>query len=629
MKNLISLDIEVLCNYFLIVIKGLKSGKVLELDMYGADAVLSREQKCKLNYMLSNYTSFGFNSINYDMPLINLALTGANCKRIYEQSKDIIDNGRPSWMSYSKMGIEPKHHYDHFDLQEPAPAVMISLKNYGTRIGSKKLQEFYLDPHKPITKDEVDALKKYCINDVDVTIDLYNSIKDRIDLRIEMGKEYGLDLRSKSDPQVAEVIFKKELGVSNPPKSKVPKTITYKSPDFIEFKTPALQELHKLMETTPIEVNQGNGQPKLPKEWNKFIKPKIGNTVYKIGLGGIHSQEKSLVVEADEEYTIRNADIASMYPSVILELGLYPLSLGKKFLDAYRKIYDTRLEAKLKSAELKAQLKKLRRFMMRTRAEIEKEIAEVEKNLHYYETVNKGLKIFLTGSYGKFGSKYSYLYAPHLMLNVTLTGQLMMLMLIEDLEAKGFEVISSNTDGIEVKVKRTEVDLFETIVFDWELLTGMNMEHGEYKGLYAKDVNNYVALYDGYVKSKGLYGETTLSKGRSTPIVFEAIREFILNGTSLETTIKNCLDINQFVSARTVKGGAVWRDDYLGKMVRWYYSFQGSSMHYKPNGNLVPKTAEGNGVKPMMDLTDTLPLDLDYEWYISEAESKLADLGVE
>ena len=362
MKNLISLDIEVLCNYFLIVIKGLKSGKVLELDMYGADAVLSREQKSKLNHMLSNYTSFGFNSINYDMPLINLALTGANCKRIYEQSKDIIDNGRPSWMSYSKMGIEPKHHYDHFDLQEPAPAVMISLKNYGTRIGSKKLQEFYLDPHKAISQQQVKGLKDYCVNDVDVTIDLYYAIKKEIDLRIEMGKEYGLDLRSKSDAQIAEAVMTSEIKKitgNNLKKPTYPSgyKATYVAPDYIEFETYELNDLLNLVVNTKFEI-ASNGAVKMPKELNKKIK--IGNTTYKMGIGGLHSQEKSIVYESNDDFVMRNADFASYYPFIILNNNLFPKHIGEKFLDVYRRIVETRIKAKVRASEIEKELKELK-----------------------------------------------------------------------------------------------------------------------------------------------------------------------------------------------------------------------------------------------------------------------------
>ena len=94
-------------------------------------------------------------------------------------------------------------------------------------------------------------------------------------------------------------------------------------------------------------------------------------------------------------------------------------------------------------------------------------------------------------------------------------------------------------------------------------------------------------------------------------------------------TILDCKDINEFVSARTVKGGAVYKGEYLGKMVRWYYCGNGDSIHYSTNGNLVPKTAEGNGVRPMMDLTEEIPKDLDHMWYFNEAVSKLKDLGVD
>lgn len=57
-------------------------------------------------------------------------------------------------------------------------------------------------------------------------------------------------------------------------------------------------------------------------------------------------------------------------------------------------------------------------------------------------------KIVLNGTFGKLGSKYSFLYSPNLMIQVTITGQLALLMLIEALEAAGISVVSANTDGI-------------------------------------------------------------------------------------------------------------------------------------------------------------------------------------
>jgi len=596
MNKLICLDIEVLPNYFLIVIKGLQSNKYLKMDMYGAGTRLTKEQRSKLNSMLSKYTSFGYNSIKYDMPQINYALSGATCQELYENSVKIIEKNQPDWMTYRNLNIDPRP-YDHFDVMEPSPAVMISLKNYGTRVGSKKLQEFYLDPHTPITKDQVKGLTEYCENDVEVTVDLYKAIEDRINLRVVMGKEYGLDLRSKSDAQIAEAVITSELkkqGVTAK-KPELPNSFKahYQAPDYIKFKDKRLNELVEMLEDINFEI-ASNGAVMMPKILanHKIV---IGDTTYKMGIGGLHSQEKSVSVVSDENNVMRNADFASYYPFIILNQGLYPKHLGKKFLDVYRKIVETRLKAKAEGNKL----------------------------------VADSLKITINGSFGKFGSKWSKLYSPNMLLATTITGQLTLLMLIEQMESHGIPVISANTDGLEYFCPRDKVDLAEAIVFDLELLTGFEMEHGEYKALHAKDVNNYVAVYDGYVKSKGLYAETTLSKGRSTPIVYEAIREYLLNGTSFHTTITTCKDINQFVSARTVKSGGVWKDEYLGKMCRWYYSTEGDKITYSNNGNLVPKTAEGNGVKPMMDLTEDIPTDMDYDWYFDEAVSKLKDLGVD
>ena len=129
------------------------------------------------------------------------------------------------------------------------------------------------------------------------------------------------------------------------------------------------------------------------------------------------------------------------------------------------------------------------------------------------------------------------------------------------------------------------------------------------------------------IEAKGVYDETTLSKGRSTPIVYTAVRKYLLDGTKIEHTITECKDINEFVSARTVKGGGVYEGNYLGKMVRWYYSTASKGcISYKTNGNKVPKT---DGCKPMMDLTSDIPDDLDLIWYFDEAIEALKNLGVD
>lgn len=315
--------------------------------------------------------------------------------------------------------------------------------------------------------------------------------------------------------------------------------------------------------------------------------------------------------------------------------------------------------------------------MMRTRKEIEDEIKEVTELYGKAKVMNEGGKVQITGSYGKFGSAYSFLYSPKLMLTVTLTGQLYLLMLIEKLESKGFKVVSANTDGIEMLYKKDKDEKLRKIVGKWEKKTKMEMEYGEYLKLYSRDVNNYVAVYDGYVKAKGVYGEPELSKNSEYPIVFEAIREFLLSGKPYTSTILECTDIRQFLSSRAVTGGGIYsstkykdtdefikyqkdaleyyggfgsgraginkalekRNDeyhklqllesgdysYLGKVVRWYYSTNGANIYYKKSGNKVPKT---DGATPMMDLVDGIPKDLDYNKYFELCSKHIKELGI-
>lgn len=592
MNNLVALDIECLPNYFLIGFKGVESGKVMSFEAYGENARLSYVDQQKIKSILKSKTTFGFNSEKYDMPMIAYALEGATCKQLHEMSTTLIEGNVAHWMVMRNMNLTLPQ-CDHFDICEPSPAVMISLKNYGTRIGSKKLWEFFVDPHQSVDYDTAMKIKEYNENDLDVTIDLYNAIKDRIELRVQMGKEYGMDLRSKSDAQIAETVITSELlklGVeAKKPELSSSYKARYKAPAYIKFETPQLQQLLQDVEATEFKL-LSNGAVKMPDTLaNRKIV--IGNTTYKMGIGGLHSQEKQLSVTSNETHVMRNADFASYYPFIILNNNLAPKHLGKKFLTVYRSIVERRIKAKRENNTL----------------------------------VADSLKITINGSFGKFGSKYSKLYSPDLLLATTITGQLTLLMLIEQFEAKGIPVVSANTDGMEYFCPRDKVELAEAIVFDLELDTGYEMEHGEYLGLYARDINNYIAKYDGKVKAKGIYAETSLSKGLQTPVVFEAVRKYILDGTRLEDTIRNCTTVNDFLSARTVSGGSIWRDRYLGRMVRWYNAVDGDVITYKKNGNKVPKTDKAY---PMMDMSAELPSNLDYDWYINEAVEMLQDLGV-
>lgn len=286
-------------------------------------------------------------------------------------------------------------------------------------------------------------------------------------------------------------------------------------------------------------------------------------------------------------------------------------------------------------------------------AEIKARIAAKKAELLSVQAKDKGYKVSLNGCFGSLGSRFSFVYAPHLMISVTLTGQLALLMLIERAETAGIPVVSGNTDGVVFKLPRDDFEGIEKdrllggplaeITGDWEKATGFDLEFNEYAALYNQSVNSYFAIKaNGGHKRKGplanpwssdpadndLRGQ--LMKNPQMTICSDAALARIKHGTPLRDTIFGCRDIRQFITVIKVTKGATWRGKYLGKTIRYYWSTDGEAVYEdKPNegtGNYkkVPKT---DGARELMRLPDDFPDDIDYERYVEEADRILHELG--
>jgi len=357
-KNIVVLDLEVSKNYFLIGMKLLETGKVLQID---TQTTLTKEQKDTVRKILTNSTLITFNGLRYDMPILLRALSQTiTTKDIFEMSKRMIEENIPPYRVYNEFDIDTMRGVDHIDLNEPAVGVFVSLKGYGARMHSKKLQDLPYAYDKVLTDEEIDVIRKYNINDLDTTIDLFNAIRDRIELRVSISEQYGLDMRSKSDAQIANALLdadiKKQTG-SKPRKPPVPKTVKYIPPSYITFESTQLNELLNFVSTTTFDINQGNGNVVLPDELKK-LDLVIGGVKYTIGIGGIHSVVKKMVIEPKDDELLIDADVQSMYPSIIIQNNFLPKHIGKPFLDVYTDFYNKRLDP---VTGAKAMLKKLKK----------------------------------------------------------------------------------------------------------------------------------------------------------------------------------------------------------------------------------------------------------------------------
>ena len=592
MRN-VYIDAECYKDYFLLSALNASSGKIIDVEMYPGKEL---DTKTLASIMNQNKT-ISFNGLGYDLYIIVAALQGFNNQALKKLSDSIIQSNKPSWMIARDNNLDIPSNWDHIDIME-LPLGRSSLKIYGGRLNAPKLQDLPIKPDASITPDLREPMRRYCHNDLHTTQLLAQALKKQIGLRVSMSKEYGMDLRSKSDAQIAETVIKSELKKitgKNYKKPDVPEghNFHYQDPDIIKYEDRGMRDIFRRILKTPFELG-GNGSVILPA-WLKENINLCGNS-YKMGIGGLHSCEKSQYIEPSDNQLLFDLDVASYYPNIILQQQLAPSALGKPFLKVYQSIVERRIAAKKAG---------------------DKSTADT-------------LKIAINGSFGKLGSKYSFLYAPELLIQTTVTGQLALLMLIEMVSNTGARVVSANTDGIVILCDKSQERAVLEQAFEWELETSYELERTDYKALASINVNNYTAAtIDGKVKGKGVFAKGGLAKNPDCKIIYEAVAAFLSEGVPLDKTINGCKDLTKFIMLRRVNGGAVWMGQELGKAVRYYHSsdplLAGESINYVTNSNKVPKSL---GCRPAMDLPDQFPDDVDLQLYFDKAEKLLREVGL-
>lgn len=653
-------DCEIVPSHYLACMRSVETRKEKSLWGHKPDD-MERLRKLLNN---PNFTWVGFNIINFDMPLAAYAAAGASVEELKQMANHIIANKSPAWMTYRDFGIE-KPRCEVIDLMNVAPGVMVSLKLYGARMGSPNLQDMPFHHDDWLDEEQAETLAQYCFNDLDETERLFNRLIDDIDLRREVGKQYGIDLLSKSDAQMAEAIIISELGLQRAGLPPIPQHVRYKAPWFIAPQSKMLKDIVAKLEAHRFTIKQSNGAVELPDFLTSPLF--IGNGIFQMGIGGLHSQHDICVDhQARDNWVIRDADVGSYYPNILLNAEYVPRGLGQRFIDLYRSIVAKRLKAK---ADLKTMDKEADSLFSEAQLLIRKLRKKLLKVL-----VGSG-KIQANGTFGKLGSCFSKIYSPDLMLAITVTGQLYLLILIEHLVDMGLEILSANTDGITYAGTPELVERATEFILYYGEQTAFEFEFADYRRLSMKDVNNYVAVKtNGELKVKGLYAGAGLMKNPTNEVCTLAVQAYLATGRPVASFISEHLTLENFpdfLQARTVNGGAriytttEFIQDWelvsprnwvsrstgkkvpdrvsmpkafevgvdpinLGRVPRWYYSTSSEPQHrfglrYNKGDNLVPKSSNS---EVCMALPDAIPADLDIARYIYEANAHLYNMGV-
>lgn len=578
-------DIECYRNYFLVVFY---DEKPIYFETY---THLSDAQINEIYKIIRNNTIVGFNSKYYDIPILFLALKGFITSKLKEASDELIVNKVKHWILLRNFGFLSQPKWDTIDAKELCPKLTTgeSLKMFGGRVHTECLQDLPYDPSSEISQDMASNLLKYCINDCLITKDVFSVVKENLEVRCLLSQQYEMDLRSSSDSSMAEAVFRKILNIQKSDFYTLYEKntkLSYEPYKGINFKLEKFKNVLEEIKLCSFIVEdyrlKGNTNILLDLDYVNFS----------IKQGGIHSNEKSCHFISNDNNIIVNVDVASYYPNLMVNYDIYPNQIGNNLTNLLKKFITDRLRAKKEGNK----------------------------------PVSDSLKILLNSIFGRLGYQYSIFFDIQKLINVTMTGQLLLLVLIERFFTNNIKIVSANTDGVVCNLPKEKLNDFKNICSNWEQEYNLTLEHTFIKKLYIRDVNNYFEIdSNNNFKGKGIFSSDTI---RNTPfgrISVEAVVAYLLENKSIFDTINRCKDIKKFVFVKTVSGGGHWNGDYVGKVVRWYHSHNGFNIKTSKYYNVSCSEL----AKPLMTLPKELPYDLNINAYVLDAYNILKSLIID
>ena len=505
-----------------------------------------------------------------------------------------------------------------------------------------------------IINEYIPPMMYYNKNDCFIGCEIVRLYIDEIRLRYTISYSYKVNVLSASRSKMADILFSKfysEFSGLHPSqwKGKITErsALSFKKVIFnsIKFKTPALQEmLEEMKQIVIFSIGKKALKDVAPKYSNfKYLKSDINNAwfeitinnlTYSIATGGLHSQDVPRVListwDGASSFTgetvkrnnenINNSnfvyvhyDISSFYPSIMAEYEIGPEHLNIHiFSKLIRWLRDTRIEAKHSKQDI---------------------IDGIPKNI-----LAEALKIVINSIYGKLGFAYGDLCDRLAVLKVTINGQLMIMMLCEELELNGIEIVSANTDGIVVKLFENKVETFKAITEQWQKDTRLSADSEYYKIYACRDINNYFCQEtNGKLTYKGalhpLQYAIDLKKGYDMPIVAKAVVEYFINNTPITETLYKATNILDFCKTQNIGRQFHVEETIIDKNGNTVYkeSQRNCRFYVSNNGSIIEKvhnTEKSRGklcagfkttILNSLDDKDISLRDINYQYYYDEA----------
>jgi DNA polymerase elongation subunit (family B) len=480
-------DFEVFCKdwlvYFIVNPTNLNNS-------YKKLIVNDRQSLLNFYHEHKNEVFCGFNNHHYDDLIFAFLLSGHKNENVKALNDAIVlkNDKNLLYTAYSDLRIFPLLSLDLSEFTS-----FLSLKEMEAFMGlpiTESSVDFKID--RKLTENELNEVAEYCLRDVEATSHLATKFKTQIFSKLQLIKEFKVPINFISKTNA--VITSKILNA-------------VKRPFNDEFKP---FEVIQPLNIKNKEVVNFFTQNKLTEKMKMTVD--VAGIPHTFALGGLHGARKKFKHFGE----IWCLDVASYYPSIMIEWGYMPRTIMPEMSQKFKKIYSDRLKMK--------------------------ESGEKDKAKVY--------KIIINAVYGCMNHERSDFYDPHNLHNVCIAGQLMMLDLIEGL-APFMTLIQSNTDGIIFVPHEDKKCDIMSFYKNWEQRMRMTLELSKVDKIYQKDVNNYILGNNGKIlKLKGGY-VAKCSQNRdnmrvSGQIIADAIVNFLLNNTAPEKTIGDCSDLQKF-----------------------------------------------------------------------------------
>lgn len=593
-------DLEVFPNFFSATFKNVDTK---EIEVFYIHDENTRDLFYLKKFIKSNIYLIGYNNDKYDNLLLNKILTSeVTCGDLFNLSKLIISN-RESFFLNKKIKelYSYKKPYKSLDLMmiHRFDKLMVGLKQCSVNLKWHKIQDLPKAYDAKVTCGEIYNILEYNLNDVLITERLFEVSLEEVQLRQSVGKKYDVDLMNASRSKMADILMTKmyadasNLKFNDFKDLRDTETVINFSDiiwDKISYSTPSMQAVLDKIKNTTIDISSGN--------INFNISVIIDSCKHDIAKGGLHSNNKPDIYESTDSVKLIDVDFGSFYPSLMINLDTYPPQLGNVFLDVLKTITVQRLAAKKNKDKVEAD----------------------------------ALKIVINSCYGKLGFEKGYMYSPKSMYTVTVNGQLILLMLIEQLSNIGVECFYSNTDGATFKVPIELQDEFYKVCNDFVKFVNIDLEYTEYSKCIIRDVNNYlITKPNGEVKEKGVFvTDIQLDKGFDMPIVAKAVKAYYIDNVPIREFVENHEDIYDFCKSQKVGGQYKVERHYIEdskycievmqKTNRYYVSKRGDVL-YKKKGDQLNNLVAGFTVTLFNDYFESEDYKIDYDYYVHEANA--------